>query len=71
MEATKPVFNSYRQQERMPFMDSVVFTMPFGMRSDYNAMLDVYREMAKRDPCKTAARIAALRAVRTMKMKGK
>ena len=70
MKSVNPVFISYRQAERMPFMDSVVFTMPVGQRGDYQEMLAIYADMTKRDPGQLKQRIAALRAVRTMRMEG-
>jgi hypothetical protein len=65
-----PAFYSYRQAINMPYMDSVVFTMPPGMASEYNLGLEVFEDISGRDALEIKGRIAALRAVRTMKMKG-
>lgn len=71
LHQTKPEFFSYRQREGMPFMDSVVFTMPQGIRSSFVAMMLIYQNFVKRDPIELyKGKIAALRAVRTMRLEG-
>ena len=70
VEMTNPVFQSYRQTVRTPFMDSVVFTMPPGSLCPHDAALRVYFDITGRDPRGLAAKIAACRAVRTMRLNG-
>lgn len=69
VEATNPQFHSYRQNVRVPYMDSVVFTMPPFVNFDHEADIAFYKDWTQRDLKKTINRVAALRAVRTMKMK--
>jgi hypothetical protein len=71
LQQANPQFYSYRQDIRTPYMDSVVFTMPNGERGALDEMLPVYMDMAKRDPLKLKPKIAACRAMRTMRMKDK
>lgn len=65
-----PVFYSYRQSIEMPYMDSVVFTMPQGYASEYELGVNVFKQITGRDALEVKNKIAALRAVRTMKLKG-
>lgn len=68
MEATNPIFYSYRQNVKTPYMDSVVFTMPHGDRGDFQSSMQVYSDIAgRRISC--GPLIAALKAVRTMKIR--
>jgi hypothetical protein len=69
LQQTKPVFYSYRQKVGMPYMDSVVFSMPYGKFSGLQSeLLEIYKDWRKLDPEQLYNRkIAALRAVRTKK----
>lgn len=70
LELVNPVFYSYRQDPQTPYMDSTVFTFPSGERGLFNEMLSVYMDIAKRDPRAIKPKIAACRAMRTMKLRG-
>lgn len=67
MDGMKPQFHSYRQTRFTPYMDSIIFTFPIGTTTDYNWAYGVWKEVygPLRDNIK--GKIAALRAVRTMK----
>jgi hypothetical protein len=72
---TQPIFNSYRQDRTKPFMDSVIFTFPQGYCCNFEESVRLYKEYRTDynipPDHNITQRIAALKAIRTMKLKGK
>lgn len=63
----RPQFYSYRQTPTQPYMDSVIFTFPHAKVEDRASCYKIWKEMFPKDNMR--AKLAALRALRTIKVK--
>lgn len=73
LKRSAPIFNSYRQTNKMPWMDTVIFNMPILMPQEFKSdspWLDAEHELFSRSRTEFKAlqqQITAVKAIRTMK----